>query len=96
MTNDQADPLTYDDIELGDDLPTEHPDVSMDRIKQFCRAAEHEFERFIDHDQARREGFDGAIVPGIMSQGLLASMIHRWAPGCTIRKIDTVFRGTLL
>ena len=40
--------------------------------------------------------FEGAIVPGIMSQGLLASMIHRWAPGSTIHKIDTVFRGTLL
>ena len=31
-----------------------------------------------------------------MSQGLLASMIHRWAPGCTIKSIDTVFRGSLL
>ena len=88
--------FSYDDVELGDDLETEHPDVSMPKIEQFCAAAKHEFGRFIDHEQARKEGFPGAIVPGIMSQGLLASMIHRWAPGCTIRKIDTVFRGTLL
>ena len=88
--------MQYSDVELGDDLPTERPDVSMARIQQFCRASKHEFGRFISHEVAREEGFEGAIVPGIMSQGLLASMIHRWAPGCTIRKIDTVFRGTLL
>ena len=87
---------SYEDVELGDDLPTESPDVSMPKIEQFCRAAKHEFGRFVDHEVARKEGFEGAIVPGIMSQGLLASMIHRWAPGSTIHKIDTVFRGTLL
>ena len=31
-----------------------------------------------------------------MSQGLLAAMVHRWAPGCNIKIIDTVFRGSLL
>ena len=68
----------------------------MARVEQFCAAAKHTFGRFVDHEVARKEGFEGAIVPGIMSQGLIAAMIHRWAPGCTIRKIDTVFRGTLL
>ena len=96
MTDEPTLRRTYDDVELGDDLPTEFPDVSMPRVQQFCKAAKHEFERFISHEHARSEGFEGAIVPGIMSQGLLASMIHRWAPGCTIRTIDTVFRGTLL
>lgn len=87
---------SFDDVELGDDLPTETPDVSMPKIQQFCRASKHEFGRFVDHEIARKEGFEAALVPGIMSQGLLAAMIHRWAPGCTIDKIDTVFRGTLL
>ena len=88
--------LSFEDIELGDELAVVHPDVSMANVKKFCGAAKHSFERFIDHDAARAEGFPGAIVPGIMSQGLLASMIHRWAPGCTIKSIDTVFRGSLL
>ena len=87
---------SFADVELGDDLPVEHPDVSMDRVRQFCRVSKQEFPRFTDHEAARKEGFDGAIVPGIMSQGLVAALIHRWAPGCTIRKIDTVFRGPLL
>ena len=68
----------------------------MENVKRFCHAAKHVFERFVDHDAARKEGFPGAIVPGIMSQGLLAAMIHQWAPGCTITSIDTVFRGSLI
>jgi acyl dehydratase len=88
--------MRFEDVELGDDLPTEHPDVSMERVKQFCRASKHDWGRVTDHEFARGEGFPGAIVPGIMSQGLLAAMIHRWAPGSTIHKLDTVFRGTLV
>ncbi len=88
--------LSFDDVELGDDLPNETPDVSMAKVTNFCRSAKHVFERFIDHEAAKKEGFPAAIVPGIMSQGLLASMIHRWAPNSSIQSIDTVFRGSLL
>tara|TARA_Y100001970_G_scaffold37499_1_gene46355 strand:- start:34813 stop:35235 length:423 start_codon:yes stop_codon:yes gene_type:complete len=86
----------FEDLEIGDDLPEESPDVSMPKVMAFCQAAKHVFERFVDHEAARKEGFPAAIVPGIMSQGFLASMIHRWAPGCKILEIDTVFRGSLL
>jgi len=86
----------FDEVELGDELPAETPDVSMEQVTRFCHSAKHLFERFTDHDAARKEGFPGAIVPGIMSQGLLAAMIHKWAPGCIIKSIDTVFRGSLL
>ena len=86
----------FDDVELGDDLPTEIPDVSMAKIQQFCRASKHEFGRFVDHEIARKEGFEGALVPGIMSQGLLAAMIHRWAPDAEIKTIDTVFRAPVI
>ena len=86
----------FSEVELGDELPVETPDVSMEQVTHFCHSAKHLFERFTDHDAARKEGFPGAIVPGIMSQGLLAAMIHKWAPGCVIKSIDTVFRGSLI
>ena len=54
------------------------------------------FPRFHDHEAARKEGLPGAIVPGIMSQGILAALIHRWAPGARIVRIDTVFRSPVL
>jgi acyl dehydratase len=88
--------VRYEDVELGDDLPEETPDVSLPRVKQFVKSARMEFPRFTDHEAARREGLPGAVVPGIMSQGLLSAMIHRWAPGCRVRKLDTVFRSPII
>ncbi len=86
----------YQDVALGDDLPTEHPDVSMARVVRFTEAADQRFPRFTSHEAARDEGLPGALVPGIMSQGLLAAMIHRWAPGSNVVKLDTVFRAPVV
>lgn len=83
-------------VEIGDDLPEYRPDVGIENVRRFVRAAGMGFQRFTDHEFARKEGLPGAIVPGIMSQGILAALIHRWAPGAQIRKIDTVFRAPLL
>ena len=86
----------FEDVELGDELPSESPDVSMAKVTKFAHTAKMVWGRFTDHEFARTEGFPGAIVPGIMSQGLLAAMIHRWAPGSRVLKIDTVFRTPML
>ena len=52
--------------------------------------------RFEDHDGARKEGFPGALVPGIMGMGFLTSAIHKWAPKGNVEHIDTVFRAPML
>ena len=88
--------MRYEEVALGDDLPTETPDVSMAKVVQFTEAAEQRFPRFTSHEAAKAEGLPGALVPGIMSQGLLAAMIHRWAPGSTVIKLDTVFRAPVV
>lgn len=86
----------FADIELGDELPEAHPDVSLPLVKQFVQAAGMDFPRFTDDAYARSEGLPGAIVPGIMSMGLLSAMIHSWAPGARIHTLDTVFRSPIL
>jgi acyl dehydratase len=91
-----SDPFRYRDVELGDDLPDFTPDVSLETVTDFAKATKMMAARFIDHEGAKKEGLPGAIVPGIMSQALLAAVIHRWSPGCTIRRIDTIFRAPLL
>ena len=88
--------MRYEDVELGDELPEWAPDVTMEVVRKFVRAAEMNFPRFTDHEHAKGEGLPGAVVPGIMSQGQLAVMIHAWAPGCRIRRIDTVFRTPIV
>jgi acyl dehydratase len=88
--------MRIEDVELGDELPEERPDVSLDTVRRFVKAAQMDFPRFTDHDAAKEEGLPGAVIPGIMSQGQLAAMIHRWAPGCSILEIDTVFRTPMI
>ncbi len=87
---------SFDAIEIGDELPTLEPNVSMENVRRFARATGMTTARFTDHEGARKQGLPGAIVPGIMSQGVLAAMIHRWAPGSHVRRIDTVFRAPVV
>jgi acyl dehydratase len=87
---------SYDEVEFGEELPAFAPDVSLANVRRFTHAAGMTFPRFHDHEAARKEGLPGAIVPGIMSQGILAALIHRWAPDARIVSIDTVFRAPVL
>ena len=83
-------------VDFGDEFEFE-PDVSMDTVRSFVKAARMDFWRFTDHERARSEGgLPGAIVPGIMSQGILAACVHRFVPGGRLQKIDTVFRAPVL
>ena len=87
---------TIADVEFGEELPVFAPDTSLDNVRRFTKAAGWEGPRFTDHEAARKEGLPGALVPGIMSQGFLAAMIHRWAPDAQIENVDTVFRAPVI
>lgn len=84
------------DVEFGGELPTFAPDTSIDATRRFGQYVGWNTPRFTDHEGARKEGLPGAIVPGVMSQGFLGAMIHRWAPVAEIISIDTVFRAPVL
>ena len=84
------------EIEFGEALPSFTPDTSLENVTQFVLAAGWDSLRFTNHEAARAQGLPAALVPGIMSQGFLSAMIHRWAPNAEIKKIDTVFRAPCL
>ena len=84
------------DVEFGVELPVFEPDTSLANVQRFGNASGWNSPRFTDHAHARKEGFPGALVPGIMSQGFLAAMIHRWAPGAEIENVDTIFRAPVI
>jgi len=84
------------DVEFGDTLPVFDPDTRVANVARFVKAAHWGGPRFTDHEAARAEGLPGALVPGIMSQGFLAAMIHRWAPKAEILYVDTVFRAPVI
>ncbi len=87
---------TVSDVEFGAEIPTFTPDTSLENVKRFGKFVGWGGPRFTDHEAARKEGFPGALVPGVMSQGFLGAMIHRWAPSSEIVAIDTVFRAPVL
>ncbi len=87
---------TIKDVEFGEQLPVFDPDTSLDNVKKFATAAHWFGPRFTDHEAARKEGLPGALVPGIMSQGFLAAMIHRWAPDASVQNVDTIFRAPVV
>ena len=87
---------TVSDVEFGAEIPTFTPDTSLENVKRFGKFVGWGGPRFTDHEAARKEGFSGALVPGVMSQGFLGAMIHRWAPSSEIVAIDTVFRAPVL
>ena len=87
---------TVSDVEFGAEIPTFTPDTSLENVKRFGEFVGWGGPRFTDHEAARKEGFPGALVPGVMSQGFLGAMIHRWAPSSEIVAIDTVFRAPVL
>ena len=84
------------DVEFGETLPVFEPDTSLANVQRFGTASGWNSPRFTDHDHAKKEGFPGALVPGIMSQGFLAAMIHRWAPDAQIKNVDTIFRAPVV
>ena len=84
------------DVEFGEQLPVFAPDTTLDNVRRFAEAAGWSGPRFTDHEAAKKEGLPGALVPGIMSQGFLAAMIHRWAPDAEILNVDTVFRAPVI
>ena len=87
---------TIADVEFGTELPSFTPDTSIAATRRFGQQVGWNTPRFTDHEGARKEGLPGAIVPGVMSQGFLGAMIHRWAPAAQIVAIDTVFRAPVL
>jgi acyl dehydratase len=86
----------FQDVEFGEELPEIQPDVSLANVKLFAQSALMLAPRFTDHAAARESGLPGAIVPGIMSQGILVALIHRWAPNAVVLNVDTIFRAPLI
>lgn len=87
---------TVTDVAFGEELPVFDPDTTLDNVIRFTEAAGWRGPRFTDHEAARKEGLPGALVPGIMSQGFLCAMIHRWAPPAKIVEVDTIFRAPVI
>jgi acyl dehydratase len=84
------------DVSFGEELPAFVPDTSLDTGRKFADLVGFDGGRFNDHEAARKEGFPGAIIAGVLCQGYLLAMIHAWAPDAQITNVDTVFRAPVV
>jgi acyl dehydratase len=91
-----SDPVRFEDVEEGDELPTRELFLSKDQVRTYARAAGQWAPRFTDDEGARREGLPGMITPGNMSFGLLTTLIEAWAGMGRLRRLGVTFRGLVL
>ena len=82
-----------EDVRVGDQIGPSTRVVTTEMVRQFCRAWGSRMpNRFTDDQVARAEGLPHALLPGIMSMGLAATLLGRWAPGSKVRRLETLFR----
>ncbi len=88
--------MRFDDVFEGDDLGPRELYLSKDQVREYARANDITFPRFLDDEGARAEGLPGMIAPGNMSMGLLTMLIDGWAGPGRLRRLGTTFRGLVL
>lgn len=87
---------SFDEVFEGDELPALSILLSKDQVRTYARAINMAAGRFVDDEQAKREGLPGMITPGNMSMGLISRLLEDWAGGGTLRRLGTTFRGLVL
>ena len=84
-----ASEVYYDDVDLGDELPSMERQVSDYEVVEFlniARIGEAKENRFTSAEAAKSEGLPEAIVPGAMNIAIMSTLITSWSPTVTLRK----------
>lgn len=85
--------VTFEDVEVGDDLPALQLTLSHEQVKRYALVANMPGGRFMSDEAARAEGLPGQIVPGNMSLALFARLLTTWAPAARIKRLSATYRG---
>lgn len=88
----------FEDVEVGDELPTMRETFTPRRLVMFAGAALDFYEIHYDRDVAAERGLGGLLVHGALKNALLGRYLHEWvAPqgevvsyGCSYRGMDRV------
>ena len=84
--------LTYDALNVGDDLPTLTTDpISRHTLALYCGASGDHNPIHVDLDYAKAAGLDDVIAHGVLSMGYLARLLTNWVSQRQIRSYKTRF-----
>lgn len=89
--------LYFNDVNLGDALPTLVRQPTPEAVRAFVKVwtPERGASRFTDDATAKADGFPKAIVPGILSMSYVSQVILGWADNLELRKLDVIYRGLI-
>ena len=84
----------FEDVELGDDVGPMETTISTEQVLRFTRiwGQSDRPSRFNSAEQAKSEGLDGAVVPGVMHMGYVSRLVTEWSEGVTLKHLDVIWR----
>jgi acyl dehydratase len=85
----------FEDIEIGDEIEELEICPTTADVVRYVKVARMESGRFTDDAYARKEGLQGAIIPGNMSLGFLSRMLTDVFPKGTLKALTANFRATV-
>jgi acyl dehydratase len=85
----------FEDIEIGDEIEELEICPTTADVIRYVKVARMESGRFTDDAYARKEGLQGAIIPGNMSLGFLSRMLTDAFPKGTLKALTANFRATV-
>ena len=95
MNGDGNNGLFYEDVSLGDELPSLHKDIDLPHMMAYGAATWDFIRIHYDADHARDLGFPGPFVDGQMLGAFLAQHMQDWAgPSAFLRKLN--FRNRVM
>ncbi len=82
----------FEDVHLGDELGPLVKELNKEEVIAFARLA-HLAGRFINDEEARKEGLGGMIVSSWQSMAYLSQLLTNWmGPEGFLSKFDVYFR----
>ena len=86
-------PVTFDSVDVGDELPPLRLTLSGEQVRRYAEAANMPGGRFMSDADARAEGLPGQIVPGNLSLALFSRLLTEWGASVRLQRINATFRA---
>ncbi len=80
-------------FDFGDELTPLRLTLAPQQVADYVHAANQAAPRFLDDEQAKKEGLPGQIAPGNMSLALFSRFLESAAPGARVLRISATFRS---
>ncbi|MDX2170968.1 MAG: MaoC/PaaZ C-terminal domain-containing protein [Deltaproteobacteria bacterium] len=85
--------ISFDSVDVGDEVPALQLTLSPAEVKQYALSAHMPGGRFMSDEEARAEGLPGQIVPGNFSLALFARLLTSWSPAVRVQRLSATFRA---